>query len=252
VELAGKVALVTGAGSGIGRAIALRLAAEGASVGVDDVAVRAGRETARTIVSAGGSAAFVRGDVASAEDTRAIVAFAKKTFGGLDVLVNNAGCAFRASFPKAGVRSWSRVLDVYLRGTMLCTHEAVRAMTRGGAIVNIASGAGVGLRPHNAPEYAAAKAGVIRLTATLAGLRQERNIRVNCICPGWVDTPASRKTIAAMTPAERRANVPAVLLAPEEIADAVVRLIEDEALAGRVMLCYEGQPRRLLPIEKES
>lgn len=134
---------------------------------------------------------------------------------------------------------------------MLCTHYAVRAMRRGGAIVNISSGAGVGYRAHGSPEYAAAKAGVVRLTSALGRLHEERSIRVNCVCPGWVNTPMSRKTIAAMTPAERRANVPPSLREPEEIADAVVQLIRDDALSGRVMLYYEGAERRLLPVEPE-
>lgn len=257
MDLAGKVALVTGAGSGIGRATALRLAHEGAAVAVDDIDAAAGQETVRLIendpsTGSGRStrAAFVRADVAVEDDVRRMIAFAEETFGGLDVLVNNAGCAFSAPyFPEGEVAAWSHVLDVYLRGVMLGIHYGMRAMGRrgGGGIVNIASGAGMGFRPHDLPEYAAAKAGVVRLTASLAPLRERMNVRVNCICPGWVDTPASRRTIAAMSEEERRAQVPPVLRTPEEIADAVVQLVRDETLAGRVMLYYEGEERRLVP-----
>ena len=255
MDIQGKIALVTGAGSGIGRATAVRLAAEGAAVVVDDIDEDGGRETVRLTEAASGRAAFVRADVALETSVRTMIEFAEETFGGLDILVNNAGVYISAPFfPEADVSRWSRVLDVYLRGVMLCTHYAARAMEqRGGEIVNIASGAGVGYRPHDAPEYAAAKAGVVRLTASLATLSERRNIRVNCICPGWVNTPASRRTLAQMPAGQwPAAEAPAVMLEPEQIADATVRLIEDDSLAGRVMLCYEDQPRRLVPIEKET
>ena len=250
MDLRGKVALVTGAGSGIGRAIALRLAAEGASVVVNDIDVDGGERTVAEIEGAGGTAAYVRADVSDEAEVARMVAFAEERFGGLDVLVNNAGVFVeQPSFPDAPIERWGRVLDVYLLGVMLCIHAVVPALRRrgGGAIVNIASGAGIGFRPHFSPEYAAAKAGVARLTAALAPLAQTHGIRVNCVCPGWVDTPASRRTVAAMTPEERRAQVPPQMRTPEEIADAVVQLMTDEALAGRVMLYYEGEERRLLP-----
>ena len=254
MEIEGKVALVTGAGAGIGEAIALRLAQEGAAVVVNDIDERSGANAVRAIEAAGGRAAFVRADVGRVEDVPAMVAFGGEAFGGLDILVNNAGVVVDPSFPEAAPERWMRVLDVNLRGVMLATQHAVEAMRErgGGVIVNISSGAGFGYGPHPDPEYAASKAGVIKFTATLASLHDELNIRVNCICPGWVDTPMSRRTITAM-PAERRATaVPPVLSSPEEIADAVVALIRDDALAGRVMLCFEGQPRELVPLSGED
>jgi NAD(P)-dependent dehydrogenase (short-subunit alcohol dehydrogenase family) len=119
---------------------------------------------------------------------------------------------------------------------------------RGGAIVNIASLAGVGFGPHPAPDYAATKAAVARFSAALAPLHARFGIRVNCICPDWVDTPMSRRTRARMTPEEEAAVVPAGILPPEEIADAAVELIRDDSLAGRVMACWCGEPRSLLPV----
>ncbi len=253
MRIAGKVALVTGAGSGIGRAIALRLAGEGASVVVNDIS-RHGQRVVREIALAGGRAAFARADVGVESDVRRLIAFAKPAFGGLDILVNNAGCALPdPSFPDAKPQLWNRIIDVYLRAVMLGTQLGIEAMRRrgGGAIVNIASGGGIGFAPHDAPEYAAAKAGVVRLTAALASLKERDNVRVNCICPGWVNTPMSQRTIAAMPPAERRQRVPAILIEPEEIAEAAVRLVRNERLAGRVILCYEGERPRLVPVGKK-
>ena len=136
-------------------------------------------------------------------------------------------------------------MDVNLRGVMLGIQFGVRAMRgRGGAIVNISSMAGVGYEPYEAPEYAASKAGVVRLTAALGNLKEELGIRVNCICPGWVETPAVRRALLTMS-AEERASVafppPPSLIKPDEIADAVVMFIRDEALAGRVMVWPDGE-----------
>lgn len=247
-----KVALVTGAGGGIGRAIALRLAREGAAVVVADVDERGGMETVHRIEAGNGRATFVLADVTVEANVRAMVAAAEQRFGGLDVLVNNAGGAPEPYFPEADPEHWGRTLDTNLRGVMLSIHFGVRAMRgRGGAIVNISSMAGVGYEPYEAPEYAASKAGVVRLTAALGYLKDESGIRVNCICPGWVETPAVRRALATMT-AEERASLafppPPVLIRPDEIADAVVMFIRKEALAGRVMVWPDGEPQRLVPV----
>jgi NAD(P)-dependent dehydrogenase (short-subunit alcohol dehydrogenase family) len=250
MEIAGRVAVVTGAGSGIGRATALRLAHEGATVGVADLDQSGGQETARGVEQAGGKAAFVRTDVSRNADVRALVELAIGELGGLDILVNNAGIVATPAFPDAKPEDWTRVLDVNLRGVMLGTHYAIHAMRDrgGGAIVNIASLAGVGFGPHDSPEYAATKAGVARFSAALAPLHARFGIRVNCVCPDWVDTPMSRRSRARMTPEEEAATVPPDILAPEDIADAAVELIRDDTLAGRVMTCWCGQPRSLLPV----
>jgi NAD(P)-dependent dehydrogenase (short-subunit alcohol dehydrogenase family) len=105
---------------------------------------------------------------------------------------------------------------------------------------------GIGFGPYDAPEYGAAKAGVVRLTASLATLEEQMGVRVNCICPGWVDTPASRRSRAEMTPEERERFVPSVLLRPEEIAEAVVMFVEDDSMAGRVMNWQEGEPWQIV------
>ncbi len=251
MDIEGKVALVTGSGSGIGRATALRLAREGAAVVVDDIDEAGGRETVRQIEAAGGHAAFTRADVASEAAVGAMVAFVEETFGGLDILVNNAGIVASPPFPEAEPERWAPVLDVNLRGVILGTQYGIQAMRKrgGGVIVNISSGAGIGYGSHGSPVYAASKAGVMRFSAALAPLKDGMNIRVNCICPGWVDTPMVQRTRAEMSPEEWQAIAPAVMLQPEEIADAVVQFVRDETLAGRLMLCYEGETQRLMPIE---
>jgi NAD(P)-dependent dehydrogenase (short-subunit alcohol dehydrogenase family) len=242
---------VTGAGAGIGRGAALRLAREGAAVVVSDVDEVTGVDTVREIRSRGGRAAFVLADVTSEADVSEMVAYAEEEFGGLDVLVNNAGGVEEPYFPEGDPAHWGRAIDLNLLGTMLGTHFGVRAMKKrgGGAIVNVSSMGGVGFQPYDIPEYGAAKAGVMRLTASLATLQERSGVRVNCICPGWVDTPASRRTRARMTPQERKDLVPPVLLTPEDIADAIVMFIEDESMAGRVMIWEEGTPWQLVPLD---
>ena len=247
MEVRGKIALVTGGGAGIGRAVAVRLAREGAYVVVTDVDEEAGDCTVREIDSGVGRAAFFCADVTSEADARGMIAFAEEEFGGLDVLVNNAGGVSEPYFPDGDPAHWGRAIDLNLRGVMLGIHFGVRAMERRGegAIVNVSSVGGIGFGPYDKPEYGAAKAGVVRLTASLATLRGRMGVRVNCVCPGLVDTPASRRERARMTPEERE-GLP-VPLRPEEIADAVLMLVEDETMAGRVMIWREGEPRRLVP-----
>jgi NAD(P)-dependent dehydrogenase (short-subunit alcohol dehydrogenase family) len=249
-----QVALVTGAGAGIGRAIAVRLAREGAAVVVADIEKDGGTETVRRIEAEGGRAAFVLADVAVEADVRAMVAFAEQRFGGLDILVNNAGIAPEPYFPEAACEHWGRTLDVNLRGAMLGIQFGLQAMRKrgGGAIVNISSMAGIGYRPYDAPEYAASKAGVVRLTASLGGLKDKLGVRVNCICPGWVETEAVQRALATMTPEEMEQQAfppPPVLIKSEEIADAVVTFVQDSDLAGRVMVWPDGEPWRLVPVE---
>jgi NAD(P)-dependent dehydrogenase (short-subunit alcohol dehydrogenase family) len=242
MEIAGKAALVTGAAVGIGQSIALRLAAEGARVAVADVDAKGGDAIASRIAGA----IFVRADLSREEHARSMLAAVDSKFGGLDILVNNAGRAEDPAYPDAPYEEWTRVLDLNLRAVMVGTQLAINSMRRrgGGAVVNISSIAGLGFRPHGAPAYAAAKAGVVRLTAALALLRESDNIRVNCICPDWVDTPASRGSRRLMTP-EELAKLPRIL-SPDEIADAVVDFIRDETLAGRVLVVRGGESPRLL------
>jgi NAD(P)-dependent dehydrogenase (short-subunit alcohol dehydrogenase family) len=218
VDIAQKTGVVTGAGAGIGLAIALRLAAEGAVVLVADTDEAAGTAAVDQIVELGGKASFVRADVTQEAEVEAMIAHAEHS-GGLDILVNNVGGYEDPVFPDAPLEHWTRNLDLNLRSAMLGIHFSVRAMKDrgGGSIINVASTAGLGLSPHPGPEYAAAKAGIVRLTACLAPLAKQ-GIRVNCVCPYTVATPTVRRTITDLQ--ARGEELPpalrAKLLEPEE------------------------------------
>ena len=236
MEIRGRAAVVTGGSRGIGQAIVERLAQAGAEVLVVDVEEPE-------------EAAFFRADVTRDGDVERMIAEAERRFGGLDILVNNVGNYEEPVFPDAPIEHWTGNLDLNLRSVTLGIHFAVRAMAKrgGGAIVSIASTAGLGFAPHPGPEYAAAKAAVMRLTACLAPLA-DRGIRVNCVCPHTVATEAVRETIEQLQ-TEGHAlpwDLEGVLLEPEEVADAVVELIRDDTLAGRIMVCRGGEPPRLL------
>jgi NAD(P)-dependent dehydrogenase (short-subunit alcohol dehydrogenase family) len=218
---------------------------------VADVNALAGQETAREIEAQGGSARFVRADVTSGDDVRRMVAFAEQELGGLQILVNNAGGGGHVEphFPDASPDQWQATLDLNLRGAMLATQLALGPMRLGGggAVVNIASTAGLGFGPYVSPEYGAAKAGLIRFTSSLAGLRERMNVRFNCVMPDWIATERAREKLARMTPAER--TVTPTPRPPEEIARAVGEFVRDEYLAGRVLVMWPDKPARLLDPE---
>ena len=241
VELGGKVAVVTGAALGIGFAVAQALAEAGAQVVLADRESEAGKQAAADV---GGL--FVRADVSEDDELRRMIATAERFGGGIDVLVNNAGGVEHPVYPDAPVERWQRVLDVNLRAVMLATQLALEPLRRrgGGAIVNVASVAGLGAGPHGAPEYAAAKAGVVRFTASLGALGAE-GIRVNAICPDYVDTPAVQRSLAELHE-EERAALPE-LVSPKAIARGVLDLIRDDSLAGRVLVWFAEAAPYLLP-----
>src|SRR5947209_5281732 len=177
MDPSGKVALVTGGGSGIGRATSIRLAKDGASVVVADLDDAGGGETVRMIEGDGGNAAFVHADVTKRADIEAMVAFAETTYGGLDIAHNNAGVATpRPRFPEAKAEDWERTLAIDLWAVIACAQAEAPAMKRrGGVIVNTASIAG--LIPYLPdPIYAAAKHGVVGLTRSMTYLKDEANI----------------------------------------------------------------------------
>ena len=223
-----------------------------------DVHAEHGRDTVRVIEEGGGTAAFVHADVASEDGVERMISFAKETFGGLDILVNNAANEIDPPFfPIADADRWRRTLEVCLYGVMITTQQAIRPVSErgGGAIVNLTSMAGVGFGPHDSPEYAAAKAGIMRLTAALAPLGERMNIRVNCIAPNWVTTEKVLGLVQQLSAEQRTSwHCPPIddMTRPEDIADAVVYFVKNDSLTGRVMLCDERDSRWLVPTDALS
>jgi NAD(P)-dependent dehydrogenase (short-subunit alcohol dehydrogenase family) len=251
--LDGKIAVVTGAGgSGCGRAIAGRLAREGAVVILADRNELGMQATSNAIAAQGGRALIHPTDIADEAGVRALFAFTEQTCGGVDVVVNNASALV---FPEKSLDDWFANLRVDLLGALYVTRYAIEALRRrhGGAIVHIGSTSAlphgdVRARGPSATGYNTAKAGVLRLTTTLSELGAAEGIRVNCLVPHWIGTDHIKGVVAGMTPEQRRqAAVPDVLLPPEEAAAGVLRLATDENLAGRLLVCFGGQPPRLIP-----
>jgi 3-oxoacyl-[acyl-carrier protein] reductase len=260
-KLAGRVAVVTGGASGIGRAIARRFAAEGARVAVADLNADGAAAVAAEIAASDGTALGVRTDVAASAQVDALFARVVDAWGTVDVLVNNAGIGALSAPLQAhlqdafgqilggGRRSlgvvarmsdeeWRRMLEVHLFGTFYCTRAALRLMeaSGGGAIVNVASVAGLAGIPGLA-HYGAAKAGIIGFTKSVAQEAGGGNIRVNAIAPGWIDTPMTadtppmvRQMTTMRTPLGRAGQ-------PEEVAAVALFLASDDAsfVTGQVV-----------------
>ncbi len=229
MRLKNKIAIVTGAGRGIGKAIAIRFAQEGATVVVDDVNDTLGTATVSAITDAGRKAIFINADVADADAAERLIAAAGDAYGKVDILVNNAICATADVLNN----NWEANLAVALRGTSNCTEAVLPVMQQGGggSIVNIASVNGlIGLQGIHA--YSAAKGGVIALTRSMAVAHGKHNIRINCICPGTIQTEVwepmlerNPKILAEITPWYPLGRIGQ----PIDIANAALFLASDEA-----------------------
>jgi NAD(P)-dependent dehydrogenase (short-subunit alcohol dehydrogenase family) len=228
----GKVALVTGGASGIGRATALTFAREGATLVVADMNEEGGQQTVHMITENGGEAIFVQVDVTSTSAVEAMISKTVKTYGRLDCAHNNAGIpgGGRALTAEYAEDTWHQVIAVNLTGVWLCMkYEIPQMLSQGsGAIVNTASAWGLVGAP-GASAYVASKHGVVGLTKTAALEYAQQGIRVNCVCPGVIETPM---TARGLSDPERRARIIATepigrVGTPEEIAEAVVWLCSD-------------------------
>jgi NAD(P)-dependent dehydrogenase (short-subunit alcohol dehydrogenase family) len=250
-ELDGKVALITGGSSGIGRATAMLFAREGARVVAADVDVEGGEATVRAIRDSGGEATFVRADVSNEAEVQALVGRVVETYGRLNCAHNNAGIGGSGALTADYLQEdWDRVIGVNLTGVWLCMKHEIPVMLGqgGGTIVNTASVAGLGgaLR---LSAYVASKHGVIGLTRTAALEYAHAGLRINAICPGWTRTPLVESALASRPEMEAQINASEPLgrmATPEEIAEAVVWLSSDAAsfVTGHAMVVDGGMRAR--------
>jgi 3-oxoacyl-[acyl-carrier protein] reductase len=238
VDLKGKAAIVTGSTTGIGRAIALRLAADGADVALNNIVEEGAQDTLREIKALGVHAVFIQADVGDAEQAKALVEKAIAEFGHVDILVNNAGIARDNMMPMMSEEDFDRVIRVNLKSCFNMTKSVYRPMMkqRSGAIVNISSVVGMHGNAGQA-NYAASKAGVIGITLSVAKELGGRGVRVNAVAPGYIQT-----AMTAALPEEVRAGMLARiplnrLGTPEDIAGVVAFLCSDAAayITGQVI-----------------
>src|SRR5215471_5962136 len=233
-KLDGRVAIVTAGGAGIGAATARRFAQEGASVVVADLSGRRAEEVSTGITAGGGTAVWLKIDAADPEGVQAAIKLALDTYGRLDVMFNNAGAAEMAPLDETSLESWNRVLAVTLTSTFLGMKYCLPIMRKQGkgAIINTASISGTG-GDYGLSSYNAAKAGVINLTRSAALENAKHNIRVNCVCPGAIDTRAPMLMAGDRADEHRRAHAAATPLGrmgqAEEIARTILFLASDAA-----------------------
>jgi NAD(P)-dependent dehydrogenase (short-subunit alcohol dehydrogenase family) len=246
-KLSGRVALITGSGSGIGRATALLFAREGARVAVVDRLPAGGKETVRIVEDAGGEAVFIQADVCREAEVRETIKASVDSFGRIDVLHNNAG--IQGPFTpttELSEETWTSILDTNLKSAFLTSKHAIPVMLKqgGGVIINTTSAAGIVGLP-NVAAYCASKGGVIQLTRSMALEYAPQNIRINCICPGGTQTPMMEQWIP-IDPAEREAFMKALpggrAIQPDEIARAVLFLACDDSSSaiGAVLVVDRG------------
>ncbi len=231
MKLTGKVAIVTGAGQGIGKAIALALAREGTDVIVNDINLGSAEEVADEIEIMERKAIPIRADVSKIDEVKLMVETALGKFRKIDILINNTGICQLTCIADLREEDWDRVMDINLKGVFLCSQAVVTEMKKQkfGRIVNIGSVAGKIGGILVAPNYSASKAGVICFTKSLAKDAAPFGITVNCINPGVIDTPLTQ----AYPPAKKKALIESTPLGrmgrPEEVAEAVVFLVSDAA-----------------------
>ncbi|HEY4662267.1 MAG TPA: SDR family oxidoreductase [Candidatus Humimicrobiaceae bacterium] len=249
MRLNNKVAIITGAGSGIGAATAVIFAKEGARVVIADIEKNKGMDTANLIKSNNGEAIFVQVDLTAADSIKKMVISTIETYDRLDILVNNAGIYLQANAVDTSENDWNRIMDVNLRGVFLCCKYSIPEMIKGGkggVIVNVGSEAGiVGIK--NQVAYNVSKGGIIALTRSMAVDFATQNIRVNCVCPGTTETTLVKEALSkASDPEKARRELEMVRPAnrlgrPEEIAYGILYMASDESpYATGTILSIDG------------
>lgn len=243
LRLQDKVAVITGAGQGLGQAIALLFSREGAKIVVADISEAAGEETVRIIREQGGEVTFALTDVSRAEDAERMIAAAVDTYGRIDVLVNNAGVHIGGDVPSTTEEEWDYILGVNLKGPFLCSKYAISQMRKqgGGNIICISSQSGLVSHPGEAA-YGVSKAGLIGLAKYMAHDHAQDNIRVNVVCPGGMDTPMILQRPEEEIAPYRKANLLQRFADPVEVAYAVLFLASDESsyMTGSVVVADGG------------
>ena len=246
MRLPSQVALITGAASGIARAVAIRFAQEGAAVMVADASECGGKETAERISAAGGKAGFAKLDVSQREQVEKVVKRTVEELGGLNILVNGAGILAYGTALETTEDSWNRMMAVNLTGTFLCSRAALGHMVQQGqgSIINVASTTGSHDACAHAAAYVSSKGGVTLLTRSMAIDFARHGIRVNAICPGPTDTPMLRNALSPVELETFARTFPMGRLGrPEEIAGAALFLASDDAsfVTGALLYVDGGQ-----------
>src|SRR5215207_6873139 len=249
MQLSGKLAVITGAATGIGRSTALLFAQEGATVAIGDINEAGGRQTAADIEAAGGRASFVGCDVTEAAAVEVLMRSAAETMGGIDVIINNAGAQRSGRVTEFAESEWDLLMRVNPRSCFLGVKYGVPYLKErgGGSIVNVASLAGLKGGP-GMSAYSASKGAIIAFTKALAMELAPDNIRVNCICPGWIDTPFNQPAIEFMGGREEQEKMVQQMVplqrqgTPQEIAPSILYLTSEASsyMTGQALVVDGG------------
>ena len=245
MKFTGKVVIVTGAGRGIGRAVATSFAVEGARVVIAEKDPATGQDVMREISAGGGETIFIRTDISIPEQVSLMVGKTVEKFGRIDILVNNAGFGIWKSPLDLSVEEWDDVINTNLRGAFLCAREAARFMKDhgGGSIINIASTRAF-MSEAGSEAYAASKGGVVALTHALAASLAQYRIRVNCISPGWIETG----DYSALREADHLQHFSGRVGRPEDIARACLFLSGEgnDFISGENIIIDGGMTRKMI------
>ncbi len=230
VKLKNKVAIITGSASGIGKATALLFAKEGARIVIADIGEK-GRKVVEEI-NKNGKAIFVKCDVSKSNDVKNLINKTIKEFNSLDILINNAGIYLCKTIEEMSEEEWNRIININLKGVFLCSKYAIPHMKKSkGVIVNNASTLGLKAEPES-PAYCASKAGIVNLTRSMAMEYAKYGIRINCVCPGPIDTPLFRNAFRNNKELKTYVNEHTIMKRPgkpEEVANVVLFLASNDS-----------------------